>query len=191
LEIKLFYKCRENSFSLSEVKSMRTNTLVVSTLVATSILLSASIATAQPAGIDGNYIGAGISAGTTHGVHNNDDAAFGGNIQGRFAIPQAPASVRGAVLFGGDATAIVPTLTYDLPIARNTNLYLGGGYSFITDEGQNTQLGNRDAAVVTVGAESEVSRNVILYGDAKWAIDAYENSNGDALGLQAGVGLRF
>jgi hypothetical protein len=170
---------------------MRAITFVTSTLIAATILLSASIASAQPAGMNDNYVGAGISAGTTHGIHSNDDAVFGGNIQGRFVIPQTPVSARGAVLFGGDATAIVPTLTYDLPIANNTNLYVGGGYSFITSEGQNTQLGNRDAAVVTAGVESKVNRNLVIYGDAKWAIDAYENSNGDALSLQTGLGLRF
>jgi len=93
---------------------MKTNVLITSTLIAASILLSANIATAQPTGMDDNYVGVGISAGTTHGIHNNDDAVFGGNIQGRFVIPQAPVSVRGAVLFGGDAAAIVPTLTYDI-----------------------------------------------------------------------------
>ncbi|BAZ05194.1 outer membrane beta-barrel protein [Calothrix sp. NIES-3974] len=170
---------------------MRTNVFVASTLVATSILLCTSIAHAQPAGMDGNYIGAGISAGTTRDTVRDEGEVFGGNIQGRFVIPQTPVSVRGAVLFGGDATAIVPTVTYDVPVGKNTNLYVGGGYSFITSNGQHTQLGNRDAAVVTLGAESEVSRNVIIYGDAKWAIDAYENSNGDALSFQTGVGLRF
>lgn len=170
---------------------MKTIALVTSTLIAASIFLSANIANAKPAGMDGNYIGAGISAGTTRGVGNSDDAVFGGNIQGRYAIPQAPVSVRGAVLFGGDATAIVPVLTYDLPIAKNTNLYFGAGYSFITDGGENTQLGDKDAAVITLGAESGVSKNVVVYGDAKWAIDAYENSNGDALSLQTGVGWRF
>jgi hypothetical protein len=185
------YKYRRKMFLNSEVKSMRTTTFVASTLIAASIILCAGRATAQPAGMNSNYVGAGISAGVTHGVHSNDDAVFGGNVQGRVTIPQTPISARGAVLFGGDATAIVPTLTYDLPIAKNTNLYVGGGYSFITDEGNNTQLGNRDAAVVSVGAESEVSKNVIVYGDAKWAIDAYNNSSGDALSFQTGVGLGF
>jgi hypothetical protein len=170
---------------------MRTTALVTSTLVAASILLSASIANAQPKGMNDNYIGVGISAGTTHSIRKNDDAVVGGNVQGRFAVPKTPVSVRGAVLFGGDSVAIAPTVTYDLPIAKNTNLYAGAGYSFITSEGYKTQLGDRDAAVVTAGVESKVSRNVIVYGDAKWAIDAYENSNGDALSLQTGVGLRF
>ncbi|MBF2062881.1 MAG: hypothetical protein IGS39_00365 [Calothrix sp. C42_A2020_038] len=170
---------------------MKVTTLVASTLIAASVILWAGKANAQPAGMNSNYVGAGISAGVTHDVHSDDDAVFGGNIQGRVAIPQTPISVRGAVLFGGDAAAIVPTLSYDVPLATNTNLYVGGGYSFINNEGRNTQLGNRDAAVVSVGAESEVSKNVIVYGDAKWAIDAYKNSSGDALSFQTGVGLRF
>ncbi|MGF1677190.1 MAG: hypothetical protein ACFCUV_26415 [Rivularia sp. (in: cyanobacteria)] len=47
---------------------------------------------------------------------------FGGNVQGRYAIPQTPISARGAILFGGDATAIMPMLTIDSAIADNTNL---------------------------------------------------------------------
>jgi hypothetical protein len=85
----------------------------------------------------------------------------------------------------------MPMLTIDTSIADNTNLYLGAGYSWITDEGDNTPLGNRNAAVITLGAESEVSDRVIVYGDAKWGIDAYENSSADAVSLQGGVGYRF
>jgi opacity protein-like surface antigen len=169
---------------------MKLATLTTSALVVASIILSSEIAIAQT-GMTGNYIGAGVSAGLTHGIHNNDDAVFGGNVQGRFAVPQTPISARGAVLFGGDAVAIVPTITYDVPIAKKTNLYIGGGYSFNTSEGRNTQLGTRDATVLTLGAESELSKNIVAYGDAKWAIDAYKNSSGDAVSLQAGVGLRF
>jgi hypothetical protein len=170
---------------------MKLAILTTSAILVTSIIFSAGIASAQPTGMNGNYVGVGISTGTTNGGHNNDDAVFGGNVQARVPIPQTPASVRGAVLFGGDATSLIPTLTYDLPIAKNTNLYFGGGYSFITEEGKNTQLGNQGAAVVTLGAESEVSKNLVVYGDAKWAIDAYKNSDGDAISLQAGAGLKF
>lgn len=170
---------------------MKLANLTTSALIIGSILLSAGAAAAQPTGMNGNYIGAGVSAGVTDAGNSNSDAVFGGNVQARVAVPQAPVSVRGAVLFGGDAISLVPNLTYDLPIAKNTNIYLGGGYSFITEEGKNTQLGNQGAPVVTLGAESEVSRNVVVYGDAKWAIDAYEGSDADAVSLQAGVGVKF
>ncbi len=171
---------------------MRLTTLktsALSTLIVTSIVLCAGVAVAQP-GTNASYIGAGIAAGVTNDGRGND-AVFGGNVQGRYAIPTQPVSIRGAVLFGGDATAIVPNVTYDVPIAKDTNMYIGAGYSFVTDENRNSQLGDRDAAVVTLGAESQVHKNVVVYGDAKWAIDAYENSSADAVSIQAGVGYRF
>ncbi|WP_017315216.1 outer membrane beta-barrel protein [Mastigocladopsis repens] len=173
---------------------MKLAKLATSALVFASVVLSAGMASAQVAptrGMTANYLGAGVAAGVTNGGQDNDAATFGGNIQGRFAVPQAPVSVRGSVLFGGDSTAAMPILTYDAPIGKNTNVYIGGGYSFQTDEGQASQLGNQNAPVLTLGAETEVAKNIIVYGDAKWGIDAYENSSADALSLQTGVGLRF
>ncbi|MDJ0797249.1 MAG: outer membrane beta-barrel protein [Calothrix sp. MO_167.B12] len=165
-------------------------TSVLSTIIVTSIVLSAGIAAAQT-GTNASYIGAGVAAGITNGGRDNDAAVFGGNVQGRYAIPEQPVSIRGAVLFGGDATAIIPTVTYDVPIAQRSNMYIGAGYSFVTDENRNSQLGNRNAAVITLGAESEVHKNVVVYSDAKWAIDAYESGPADAVSIQAGVGYRF
>ncbi|MBW4672032.1 MAG: porin family protein [Cyanomargarita calcarea GSE-NOS-MK-12-04C] len=176
---------------------MKLAKLAASAFAVASVVLSAGIASAQtteniqPKGLTGSYIGAGVAAGVTNGGRQNDAATFGGNVQGRYAIPNAPASVRGSVLFGGDSTAIMPMLTYDAPIAKNTNVYLGGGYSFQTDEGQASQLGNKNAPVVTLGAESEVAKNVVLYGDAKWGINAYKGSDADALSFQTGLGYRF
>ena len=173
-------------------------------LAVASILASTGIASAQPIesqsiqsqsiqerGMTGSYVGAGVSAGVTNGGQNNDAATFGGNVQGRYAIPKSQVSVRGAALFGGDATTFIPMVTLDAPVAKNTNVYLGGGYSFSTNEGQATQLGNKNAPVVTLGAESQVARNVVVYGDAKWGIDAYKNGSADAVSLQTGVGYRF
>lgn len=156
------------------------------------VVLDANAANAQPKGMQGSYIGVGIGAGVTDdGVDGGDDEVFGGHVQGRLAIPKTPVSLRGAVLFGGDAAAIMPMITVDVPIAKNTNLYVGGGYSFVTDEGDSTQLGNEDSVVLTTGVETAVSRNVVLYGDVKWGIDAYEDRSKDAVSLQLGVGYRF
>ncbi|MBE9036755.1 outer membrane beta-barrel protein [aff. Roholtiella sp. LEGE 12411] len=173
---------------------MKLTKLAASTLAVASIVFSAGVASAQPVqpiGTNSNYIGAGIAAGATSGGQGNDQAQLGGNVQGRYAISQTPLSLRGSLLYGGDAAAIMPIVTYDAPITRNTNVYFGGGYSFVTDEGQNTPLGNRNAPVITLGAESEVRPNVIAYGDAKWGIDAYRNSDADAVSFQAGLGYRF
>lgn len=144
-------------------------------------------------GTDANYLGGGISVGVTDGdsPRYDDDAKVGGNVQGRFAIPNAPISARGAILFGGDSTALMPLVTYDVPVAPNTNIYLGGGYSFITEEGNSSPLGNKDAVVLTAGAESEVGSNVVIYGDAKWGIDSYRDSDSDAVSIQAGAAYRF
>ena len=149
------------------------------------VVLDANIANAQPKGMQGSYVGAGLGAGVT------DDEVIGGNVQGRLAIPKTPVSLRGAVLFGGDAAAIMPMITVDVPIAKNTNLYLGGGYSFVTDEGDSTQLGDEDSVVLTTGVETGIGRNAVIYGDVKWGIDAYDDSSKDAVSLQLGVGYRF
>jgi hypothetical protein len=176
---------------------MKLAKIAASTFAIAAVVLSAGIASAQTTdnnqtnGLAGSYIGAGIGAGVTNGGRQNDAATFGGNVQGRYAITNTPVSIRGTALFGGDSTAIMPILTYDAPIAKNTNLYIGGGYSFQTDEGKASQLGNRNAPVLTLGAESEVAKNIVIYGDAKWGIDAYKNSDADAVSLQTGLGYRF
>ncbi len=169
---------------------MKLANFTTSVFLVTSIVLTTGIAMAEP-GTKANYIGVGAAAGVTNGGQTNDAANLGVNVQGRYAISEQPVSLRGALLFGDDSTAIVPNVTYDVPVAERTNVYLGAGYSFVTDEGQSTPLGNRSAAVITLGAESQVHKNVVVYGDAKWGIDAYENSSADALSFQAGVGYSF
>ncbi|MBE9114423.1 hypothetical protein IQ249_00795 [Lusitaniella coriacea LEGE 07157] len=163
-----------------------------------AIVLSAGTASANPyrveadkPGTDASYIGAGVSAGVTNGGQTGDAATFGGNIQGRVAIPNAPVSVRGAVLFSDETSAIMPIVSYDQAVADNANVYVGAGYSFVEANGQPTPLGNDDAPVIVVGGEAEFFDSVVVYGDAKWGINAYENSPADAVSFQAGVGYRF
>lgn len=153
----------------------------------------ASAQTLTTNGTDANYLGGGISVGVTDGGSPNydDGSKFGGNVQGRYAIPNAPVSARGSILFGGDSTAIIPMISYDIPVAPNTNAYLGAGYSFNTNEDKSSPLGNKDAVVLSAGAESEVGSNVVLYGDAKWGIDAYRDSSASAVSIQAGAAYRF
>ncbi|KAM3111702.1 hypothetical protein [Phormidesmis sp. 146-33] len=160
------------------------------------LFFGAGSASAQPIGtqtdrFDRSYVGAGASAGVTNGGRTNDAAVFGGNIQGRFAVPNAPVSVRGTVLYTGKNSAVIPTVTYDLPVSRNTNVYGGAGYSFVQNENQSSQIGNKDAAVITAGVESQVAKGVVVYSDAKYGINAYQGSNSGALSVQAGVGLSF
>ncbi len=168
--------------------------LGIATLSAVAIaplVLSAGTASAKPIMFDGSYVGAGVAAGVTNGGQQGDAATLGGNIQGRVAVPNVPVSVRGAVLFTNENSAIMPIVTYDVPVANNTNVYVGAGYSFVQKDGKPTPLGNRDAAVITAGAETGIGDHVVVYGDAKVGIKAYENSSASALSLQAGLGYRF
>lgn len=168
----------------------------LSALVFAPVFLPVGKASAQPAiqptGTNANYLGGGISAGVTNGgsPRYDDDAQFGGNVQGRFAIPNTPVSARGALLFGSDI-AIIPSISYDIPVNNNTNVYLGAGYSFVGDEGKSTPLGNKNAVVLSTGVESQINRNVVLYGDAKLGIDAYKDTSVPAASIQAGAAYRF
>ncbi|MBD2526886.1 outer membrane beta-barrel protein [Nostoc sp. FACHB-133] len=78
-----------------------------------------------------------------------------------------------------------------LPIAKNTNLYAGAGYSFIGRQGNNTPIGNRNSVVLESGLETVLSTKIVAFGDAKYGLNAYQNSDADAVSFQFGVGYRF
>ena len=175
------------------LKSIVTFAALAVTVIAPTVL-SASRASADPVkGTKADYIGAGVSAGVTNGgsATGGDAATLGGNIQGRLTTQKAPVSVRGAVLFSDDTSAIMPIVTYDVPVTNNANIYVGAGYSFVETEGQPTPLGNSNAPVVTVGAEAQLGQNIMVYGDTKIGIEAYENSSASAVSFQGGAGIRF
>ena len=154
------------------------------------VLFSAESASAQVArGMDGSYLGAGVSVGATN---SDDDQVLGGNVQGRLDIQELPVSLRAAYLFNGDNSALMPILSYDIGVAPNTNVYVGGGYSFVLGNEVNASpLGNQNAPFVTLGAETAVQRNVALYGDVKVGFDAYRNSSDTAVSVQVGGAYRF
>jgi Outer membrane protein beta-barrel domain len=164
----------------------------LSVLAIAPALLSANGASAQtaPRGMEGSYLGGGASVGFSNDVLDND-ANVGGHVQGRVDIPDAPLSVRGAALINGDNVSLVPTVTADIGVARNTNLYVGAGYSFLTEEGATSMLGNQNAVVLTAGVETAVQRNIALYSDVKVALDGVENSDKTPVSVQVGAAYRF
>ncbi|NET60246.1 MAG: porin family protein [Symploca sp. SIO2E6] len=176
------------------MKSVYAITALAATIII-PVVFSAGSASAQTEartrGTDANYIGGGVAAGITNGGQNGDAANLGVNIQGRLTTPQAPVSLRGAVLAGEETTAIMPMVSYDVGIAKNTNVYVGGGYSFVEEDGKPSPLGNRDSIVLTAGAETEFGHNIVGYTDVKVGIGAYENSPAEAVSLQAGLGYSF
>ncbi len=157
-------------------------------LVVASLANSAS---AAPVRFDGSYVAAGASAGLTNAPVVGGAATFGGEIRGRVALPNAPLSARASALFTNQNSAIIPTLTYDQAIGKNTNAYFGAGYSFVQNQGVATPLGNKNGAVLTAGLESQVAKGVVVYGDTKVGLKAYQGSNKAAVNLGAGVGLKF
>lgn len=175
-----------------KLKSLLTLCALSATAIA-PFLLSVGSVSAQPKGTDASYIGAGISAGVTNGgsTIGGDAAEINGNIQGRVAVPKVPVSARGAVIFSNDTSAIIPQVTYDIGVAKNTNVYVGGGYSFVESNGKPTAIGNKNAPVVTIGAESKVTDNIVIYGDAKAGINAYKDSSASSVSFQAGAGFQF
>jgi hypothetical protein len=164
----------------------------LSSLVIAPFVLSADQASAEPVkGTNASYVGAGFAAGATNGGNKNDAAAFGGNITGRLKLGNTPFSARGNVLWTDQTTAIIPEVSVDMPIAKKTNLYLTGGYSFIEANGKQTPLGNRDSWTAGLGVESEVAKNFLIYSNAKVGIDAYQNSPASAVSINGGLGYSF
>lgn len=160
--------------------------------VMTSITLLAGSASAAPAnGMDKGYVGGGLAGSVTNGGTGSDGLNFGGNLQGRAPIAGTPVSVRGTVLFNGNNSAVVPVVTYDMPVAPGTNVYAGVGGAFVQNQGVNSPIGTRNSVVLNAGVETQVAKGVVVYTDAKLGINAYQNSPASALGLSGGVGIQF
>lgn len=164
---------------------------VLSALAIAPVLLSSSGAFAKPAGTDANYVGAGVSAGLTNGGQDGDAATLGGVIQGRFAIPKAPVSIRGSVQFSDETSTIIPMVTYDVPVTNNANVYLGAGYGFHEAEGQPSPSGNDNAPVVAAGVEAQFGKNIVVFSDAKLGIKPYQDSPASSVSVQLGAGYKF
>ncbi len=49
----------------------------------------------------------------------------------------------------------------------------------------------KDSVVLTTGLETEITKNIMFYTDAKLGIKAYENSPASAVSFQAGAAYRF
>ncbi|MFN6569833.1 hypothetical protein [Dendronalium sp. ChiSLP03b] len=173
------------------LKSLVTISALSSCVIA-PFLLSAGQASAETKkGTDASYIGAGVAAGVTNGGQNNDAANFGGNLTGRVKLGSTPFSARGNVLWNDETSTIIPEVSVDVPIAKNTNAFVTGGYSFLDKDGSSSPLGNRDAVVVGAGVESEVAKNFLVYTNAKVGLRAYQNSPASAISINGGLGYRF
>jgi hypothetical protein len=150
-----------------------------------------SVSNYQINGTDASYLGAGINGGLTSGITAAEQSKSGGTLYGRFALPQTKISARGGVTFTDKISALTPKLTYDVAVAPGTNIFFGGGYNFVSDRNTNTPLGNKSTPVISLGAESQLANNVVIFGGADLGLNAYENTNSSAISIQGGAGFRF
>jgi hypothetical protein len=142
-------------------------------------------------GTTSNYLGAGISSGLTNDNGVGGQAKSGGTLYGRYAIPQTSLSARAGVVFTDKISAVTPKLTYDIGVAPGTNIFAGAGYNFVNEQTNSTPLGNKSAPVLSLGVESQLANNVLIFGSADLGVNAYQNNNNTAIAIQGGAGFRF
>ncbi|MBD2105254.1 outer membrane beta-barrel protein [Leptolyngbya sp. FACHB-261] len=159
-----------------------------STLIALGVTAISQPAQAQAA--YGSYIGGGAAFGVTSGEGGAEDNATYGLVTARYRFLQIPISLRTQVLIGRN-TAIVPTVSYDFPLSWNADAYVGVGAS-LSDGDIASPLGNKNSFAIQPGIDYSLpNSNLVLFGNAIFALDAYRNDGGAAISLQTGVGLRF
>ncbi|XPM60809.2 MAG: hypothetical protein EDM05_028060 [Leptolyngbya sp. IPPAS B-1204] len=102
-----------------------------------------------------------------------------------------PISIRAQALIG-ETTAFVPTVSYDVPLNWHTDAYIGMGAAFQDSNESASPVGNQTSFVLQPGIDHTFPySNVVLFGNAIIAFDAYKNSNDTAASIQGGVGVRF
>lgn len=162
-------------------------------LLAISVGIASRIAPAQAQAAYGSYVGIGGSFGLTEGDDAfGEDSASGAVIAARYKLLRVPLSIRAQLLLS-DRSAFVPTVSYDIPLNWQTDLYLGAGASIMLGGGDDTSpIGNQSSFVLQPGIDHALpNSNLVLFGNAIFAFDGYDEGNNAAISVQGGVGLRF
>lgn len=154
------------------------------------VLTLPSSASAQAA--YGSYIGIGGSFGVTDGDSTTGDGGSGGGVIAfRYKFLEVPISIRAQALIG-ESTAFVPTVSYDVPLNWQTDAYVGVGAAIQDSDQSSSPVGNQTSFVLQPGIDHSFPySNLVLFGNAIIAFDAYKNSNATAASVQGGVGVRF
>lgn len=137
----------------------------------------------------GSYLGIGATAGLTVD-DNSDGRQLGGVVAVRYKLLKMPLSLRVQGLFGA-GTAVVPTVSYDFPFNWQTDLYLGAGLAFGSGEDP-SPVGDTVSFAIQPGIDYVVpDSDLVYFGNAIFALDAYRDGDGTAVSVQGGVGLQF
>ena len=157
-------------------------------LAAGFTLLTPSFAHAQAA--YGSYLGAGVAFGVSNQSAINEDSNTSGFFSVRYKFLRAPVSLRTQVLIGGNGVAVVPTVSYDIPLSWQADAYIGAGASIV--RGDKTPIGNKGSFVIQPGIDYALpNTSLSLFTNAIISFDGYRSNNGTAASIQAGAGLRF
>ncbi|HYW18419.1 MAG TPA: hypothetical protein VE956_03735 [Nodularia sp. (in: cyanobacteria)] len=159
---------------------------LVSALAAGAVLsVAITIEPAQAQVAYGSYVGVGPNVGLTDGVQ------VGGVVAVRYKLLQSPISFRAQALIGRN-TAIVPTVSYDVPLNWQTDAYLGAGL-VLADGQTSSPVGNKISFALQPGIDYIIPNSkTVIFGNAIIAFDAYrEGAGGAAVSVQGGVGYRF
>ncbi|MBD1936535.1 hypothetical protein [Microcoleus sp. FACHB-68] len=134
----------------------------------------------------GSYVGVGGSVG----VNGDGDGTQGAAVVAvRYKLLEVPVSLRAQAFINGDGTAIVPTVSYDIPMNWQTDAYVGAGVSFA---GGDTPVGDKTSFAIQPGIDYSLPNSrLVVFGNAIIAFDAYRKEGGAAVSVQGGLGLRF
>jgi hypothetical protein len=165
----------------------------VSQLLITTIIgflpFFVSVNKAQGQAAYGSYVGIGPTVGLFED-ERGQGKQVGGVLAFRYKILEARLSLRAQALIGAN-TAIVPTISYDLPLNWDTEAYLGAGIVLANGDSP-SPVGNRTTFALQPGIDYAIpNSNLMIFGNAIIAFDAYRNGGGTALSVQGGLGLKF
>jgi hypothetical protein len=131
----------------------------------------------------GSYVGVGGSAGFGNGFEG------GGVVAARYKLLELPISIRAQALVGS-GVAIVPSVSYDIPINWQADAYIGPGV--VIPSGEGTPVGDKVSFAIQPGVDYAFpDSNLVAFGNAIIAFDAFREEGGTAFSIQGGVGLRF
>lgn len=151
--------------------------------------LAFSVESASAQAAYGSYVGAGVTVGILED-DRGEGQQVGGVIAARYKLVEIPISLRAQALIGS-GTAIVPTISYDVPLNWQTDAYLGVGVAFASGDTP-SPVGDKTSFALQPGVDFVLpNSSTVLFGNAIIAFDAYRNGGGTAVSVQGGVGLRF
>jgi hypothetical protein len=110
------------------------------------------------------------------------------NITGR--LKMGSFSLRTALLVDETETTIVPALSFDLPVGRFANIYMGAGGLLSKEE---TKAGDRHTSswALQPGAELSLNRHMLLYGNLVIPLNRQWQLEQTRTSIQGGIGFQF